>query len=87
MTLTWLCQSGDLKCLLQVKRRQVGGGGGEGAEEGETGGREWRGEGRTPGRGGRWEGRLPSVILSSEGEERMRKQEIRFKGRMKRGGN
>lgn len=22
MTLTWLCQSGDLKCLLQVKRRQ-----------------------------------------------------------------
>lgn len=27
------------------------------------------------------------MILSSEGEERMRKQEIRFKGRMKGGGN
>lgn len=27
------------------------------------------------------------MILSSEGEERMRKQETRFKGRMKGGGN
>lgn len=49
---------------------------------------EERVEGRTQGReGGGREDCLPSVILSSEEEERMRKQEIGFKGRMKGGGN
>lgn len=52
----------------------------EKGRERETAGGEGGGEGS--GRRG-----LPSVILSSEEEERMRKQEIRFKGRMNGGGN
>ena len=47
---------------------------------------EERVEGRTQGREAGEDDWLPSVILSSEGEERMRKQEIRFKGRMEGGG-
>lgn len=61
------------------------------------GGRNWGGEGKRSeaaggagggkdtGVGGRRDDWLPSVILSSEGEERMRKQEIRPKGGMERG--
>lgn len=44
-------------------------------------------EGRTQGREAGEDDWLPSVILSSEGEERMRKQEIRFKGGMEREGD
>lgn len=74
---------------------------GEKREKGETEGKKgegwnWRRGGNEPAGGegggkdeeGSWgRERLRSVILSSEEEERMRKQEIGFKGRMKGGGN
>lgn len=66
------------------KEEEGGNGEGKGREEKRSCRRRgWReGHGREAGEDD-W---LPSVILSSEGEERMRKQEIRFKGRMEGGG-
>lgn len=69
-----LGRTGDRKEKSEGRRRKEQVRGGGRAPAGERRREGCRGEGR--GRGG-----LPSVILSSEEEERMRKQEIGFKGR------
>ena len=78
---------------MEGKRGENGDTGGKSEEGGNGEGKgreakllEERVEGSTQGREAGEDDWLPSVILSSEGEERMRKQEIRFKRRMEGGG-
>ena len=78
---------------MEGKRGEKGDTGGKEEEGGNGEGKgreakllEERVEGRTQGREAGEDDWLPSVILSSEGEERMRKQEIHFMRRMEGGG-